>query len=284
MYQQDITRTRRTAFVVAIDHSLSMQEEITFGGMRMPKSHAVAIATNRLLDELVLRSTRDGQVRNYYDVAVVGYSNDRVYSMFGEQMSFISVERLAALQPPRMTVEFEWRLPSGSISRVTEEIPEWIEPRAGGSTPMVEMFQAVALLVEQWCANPANRESFPPMVINITDGTPDGGSEQELIAITERIRSASTSDGGTLLFNIHIGSDGGTRRLFPRKDELEPRNRSQYLMAKMSSTIPATFEDAVTSLRGDLAHPPFLAMGYNASMVEVIAMLNIGSYSIVDNK
>jgi hypothetical protein len=55
-------------------------------------------------------------------------------------------------------------------------------------------------------------------------------------------------------------------------------------MAEMSSLIPETFEDAVMNLRGDFAHPPFLAMGYNTTMVELIAMLNIGSYSIIDNK
>ena len=284
MYEQDITRARRTAFIITIDHSLSMKEEILFGGMRMPKSHAVAIATNRLIDELVLRSSRDGHTRNYYDVAVLGYSNNKVYSMLSDEIGFLPIDVLAAQGPRKMTVEFEWKLPSGATTKVTEFVPEWVQPLACGSTPMYEMFVYVSNLVKDWCDNPANKDSFPPMVINITDGTPSDSSEQELIEISEHIRSMGTSDGKTLLFNIHIGSDDSCKLFFPRRDELEPRNHFAYLMAEMSSTIPEAFEDAVMSLRGDFAHPPFLAMGYNTTMVELIAMLNIGSYSIIDNK
>lgn len=250
----------------------------------MPKSHAVAIATNRLLDELVLRSTREGQVRNYYDIAVLGYSNNAVYSMLDPNMLFMPIDMLAARQPQKMTVVFEWQLPTGAACHVTEHIPEWIKPMAGGSTPMCEMLSKVADMVEQWCANPANRESFPPMVINITDGTPSDGSEQSLIREAERIRAAGTEDGNTLLFNIHIGGAAGRSLVFPRREELDPRDYCARLLWEMSSIVPQGFEDAVMSLRGDYAQPPFSAMGYNASMVELIAMLNIGSYSVNDNR
>ena len=52
MYTQSITRSHRTAFVLLIDGSGSMAEEILFRGKRTTKAEAVASITNGLLFEL----------------------------------------------------------------------------------------------------------------------------------------------------------------------------------------------------------------------------------------
>ena len=75
-YTQSITRRHRTAFVLAIDQSGSMVEELEFRGRRTSKAAAVAEVANSLLSELLLRATREGEVRDYYDIAVVGYSGE----------------------------------------------------------------------------------------------------------------------------------------------------------------------------------------------------------------
>ena len=49
MYTQSITRSHRTAFVLLIDGSGSMAEEIDFRGRRMTKAEAVASITNVML-------------------------------------------------------------------------------------------------------------------------------------------------------------------------------------------------------------------------------------------
>ena len=46
MYSQSVTRNHRTAFVLMIDESGSMAEEISFRGIRTSKAKAVAIITN----------------------------------------------------------------------------------------------------------------------------------------------------------------------------------------------------------------------------------------------
>ena len=76
MYTQSITRNHRTAFILAIDGSGSMAESILFRGRCMTKAEAVATITNDLLFELVERARRSDGVRDYYDIAVVGYSGD----------------------------------------------------------------------------------------------------------------------------------------------------------------------------------------------------------------
>ena len=80
MYTQSITRNHRTAFILAIDGSGSMAESILFRGRCMTKAEAVATITNDLLFELVERARRSDGVRDYYDIAVVGYSATTRYA------------------------------------------------------------------------------------------------------------------------------------------------------------------------------------------------------------
>lgn len=55
MYTQSITRRHRTAFLLAIDGSGSMAEEIRFRGLTSTKAEAVAAIANELLFELIER-------------------------------------------------------------------------------------------------------------------------------------------------------------------------------------------------------------------------------------
>ncbi len=55
MYTQSITRSHRTAFILAIDQSGSMAEKLLFRGRQTTKAEAVAEVTNRLLFELIER-------------------------------------------------------------------------------------------------------------------------------------------------------------------------------------------------------------------------------------
>ncbi len=280
-YTREITRAHRTAFVIAIDQSSSMQESVTVGDMTMCKAEAVALVSGRLIDELIMRARRDDGVRDYYDIAVIGYSGDSVYPLVGETCGFIPVTTLASNIPEHKSIIGKRVLPSGETVTVRQRVNGWITPRSQGNTPMYEMLLLVRELVEAWCAEPRNAESFPPMVFNITDGEPTDSSDDELRYAAMRLRSIATHDGNVLLFNIHISGHAGTESiLFPRADEIDADNRYARLLAEISSTAPEAMNDAVRSFRGDLASPPYLAMSYNASICEAVAMLNIGSRSI----
>ena len=97
MYTQSITRTHRTAIILAIDGSGSMAEKIRFRNRQMTKAEAVATITNDMLFELIERARRSDGVRDYYDIAVIGYSgDDEVYSLLPGGRELISVAELAA--------------------------------------------------------------------------------------------------------------------------------------------------------------------------------------------
>lgn len=285
MYSQSITRAHRSAFVLLIDGSGSMAEEIRFRGELLPKATVVARIANELIYELTERARRSEGVRNYYDIAVLGYSGeDCVRSLLDAQATeptFTAIDRLAEQPVEMIRTVSEFRRPDGSIALRPIDTPQWVCPEASGSTPMLEALRTARDLIRTWCTDPANSHSFPPTIFNITDGEATDGTDEELLEVARQIRSTATADGAALLINIHIASDEGGRTLFfPGEQETPHPNRHARLLHEASSVMPACFEEMIRSIKGAAAMPPFRGMSFNASATELIAMLNIGSISI----
>ena len=281
MYTQSITRNHRTAFILAIDCSGSMAESILFRGRRLTKAEAVAGITNDLLFELVERARRSDGIRDYYDIAVIGYSgDDEVRSLLPDGEELVPVSALAAREMPVRTEVIEHRLPDGSIALREIPAPSWIEPQAAGQTPMCEALRRVRDIAAEWTARAANAESFPPVVFNITDGEATDCDDEELRAVCNQIKALETADGNVLLINIHIAGDAGRHVFFPEAHEANYTNRYAALLYDCSSEMPAVFNEAIREAKGPGAVPPFRGMSYNASAAQLVTMLNIGSISV----
>lgn len=282
MYTQSITRSHRTAFVLLIDGSGSMAEEIDVHGRRMTKAEAVASITNGLLFELIERARRNDGVRDYYDIAVWSYSgNDEVYSLLPDGVEMISVAKLAALQVPMRREVVECRMPDGSTALREIPAPAWVAPEAAGQTPMYQALDQATELLDAWCRRPEHAESFPPTVFNITDGEATDCDDEELRSVAERLRGLRTCDGNVLLVNIHIAPGDSQRAVFfPSEEEAGYPNRYARLLYDCSSPMPEVFNEAIRDAKGPGALPPFRGMSYNASAEQLIAMLNIGSISV----
>ncbi len=282
MYTQSITRCHRTAFLLLIDASGSMAEEIHFHGRKRTKAEAVATIADDLLFELVERARRDDGVRDYYDIGVWAYSgNDNISPIIASEGEMISVEALSRIPTLIRREVIEYRLPDGSHS--LREIPTrcWCTPRAEGLTPMCEALRRARDRMAAWCAEPQNAESFPPVIFNITDGEATDSEEEDLRLVARQIRELSTADGWVLLINIHLGSDNEPGIFFPTENEVQRcRHRYARLLYELSSTMPPTFDNLIRSEKGAAFRPPFRGMSYNASATEVVTMLNIGSISV----
>ena len=135
MYTQSITRSHRTAFILAIDQSGSMAEKLLFRGRQTTKAEAVAEVTNRLLFELIERARRSDEVRDYYDIAVLGYSGDGIVSLLNDPEPLVPVSRLAALPVDFAETVVERRMPDGEATFRKISMPAWIAPKAVGQTP-----------------------------------------------------------------------------------------------------------------------------------------------------
>ncbi|WP_295935810.1 vWA domain-containing protein [uncultured Alistipes sp.] len=282
MYTQSITRNRRTAFILAIDCSGSMAESILFRERRMSKAEAVAAITNDLLFELIERARRTDGVRDYYDIAVLGYSgDDEVYSLLPGSEGLVSVSALAAREMPVRTEIIEHRLPDGNIALREIPAPAWIEPRAAGQTPMCEALRRVRDLVSDWTSRTANAASFPPVVFNITDGEATDCDERELRMVCDQIKTLATTDGNALLINIHIAAGDNNRTVFfPEAGQANYTNRYASLLYDCSSEMPPAFDNVIREAKGPGSMPPFRGMSYNTSATQLVTMLNIGSISV----
>ncbi|MCH5335363.1 MAG: VWA domain-containing protein [Alistipes sp.] len=278
-YTRSITRQHRTAFVLLLDSSGSMSEQVLFDGREVSKACAVAEAANRFLFELTERARRDDGIRDYYDIAVLSYHGDSVESLLSTDGGFISISELASRPAPDSVWSREHVLPDGRPTILTSTTPRRIEPRAEGRTPMYEAMLEARDLLRAWCADPANADSFPPVVINITDGEFSDCDEHEITDIARQIRSLATSDGNVLLLNIHIASGEDRPVIFPSPGEIADAGRNARIMADCSSRMPEAFEALIGQYRGPGARPPYIGMSLNAPANEILNIINIGSIS-----
>jgi hypothetical protein len=81
-YVAEISRTNPSCFIFLVDQSASMVDPIG-GEVRMSKADVVADALNRLLTELAIRCAKEEGVRDYFNVAALGYGGRSAQSAFG---------------------------------------------------------------------------------------------------------------------------------------------------------------------------------------------------------
>lgn len=277
MYRAPITRLNKAAFVILIDRSGSMAEEVTFEGRLCTKAEATVEAVNTLLEEIINRSYRDRFIGDYFDVAIIGYGGEGVESLLGS--GFKPITFVDSMYIPSRTKIVRHTLPSGRRCDTVVETRQWLEPQASGQTPMGKAFAKAYRMVASWCRKHPN--SFPPIVINITDGEATDVRAEKIRALAEQIKSTSTNDGGTLLMNIHLASqhDSEFRPLrFPAEGSQLPINRHSRLLYDISSTLPPIYNSSIEPSHNE--EPPFRAICYNAPIDDILGLLVIGSLSI----
>ncbi len=201
MYQQFLSRAEPGCIVFMLDRSESMRRP--WAGSRMTMAEGVARALNKILIELCVKCIKEsgGAPRDYVHIGIFGYGyrpSDRgqgVESALGGALrgrGIVPIQELA--RSPLALVEE----PSTDPYRPGSRMPIWVEPVAGYQTPMCEAFETVGRLVHLWTKE--HRTSFPPLIVNVTDGecsqlTYRGANLQTW---AERVMSVSTTDGPAL--------------------------------------------------------------------------------------
>lgn len=283
MYQRSITHNNRALFIFAIDCSTSMREMTRLNTIILSKAKAAALICNYFIDELLERARRNGVIRNYYDIAVIGYSGDDSFSMLTcADSELVSIERLAGHCPPLNTIHLEQQLPTGHTTSVPFMLHEWITPMHENSTPMYAAMTHIYDLVKQWCKEPDNRESFPPIVINISDGDCSDSEDSFLLDITDKIKATATEDGNTLIINIHLASvrSNTPSIVFPGEKSFKSNDHNCMLLYEMSSTIPQELETTIAALFNKNEKGPYRGVAYNSIACDILSIMNIGTRSI----
>jgi len=105
---------------------------------------------------------------------------------------------------------------------------------------MKAAMEKACALVAAWCD--AHPSSYPPTILNITDGESTDGSPEDAAAILRRLH---TDDGEALLFNLHVAGSGTREIIFP-DDELGIDDNGKLLF-RMSSGFPPHLLDRARS-------------------------------------
>jgi Mg-chelatase subunit ChlD len=268
-YAARMNSQRPGCFILMVDQSGSMNRKIA--GTEIRKRQAVADAVNSLLYEAVLRATGDDGVRHRFDIGVLGYGADQqgVQSAFGKDL--VPITEIAALaeQPQKRLVH----RPDGrgGVLQQTVELPIWFEPVVGkGKTLMYAAFERTLAAAKAWTRD--HQASFPPIVINITDG---GFTEKDPTPLVYEIQELCTQAGNALIFNCHVSETEGGVVTYPgptRAVRFEKRVRQLY---EMSSVLPELMRERARELGYDIEPE---ARGYvlNADAATLIDFLDIG--------
>src|SRR5579862_9631382 len=231
-YSAEISRANPSAFLFLIDQSQSMEAPFG-GGAGKSRAQGVADAINRLLQNLVIKCAKGEGVNDYYVVGVIGYGK-QVGPAFGGPLSgqhLVPISDVA--NSPTRVEERTKKIDDGAGGLIdqTVKFPVWFEPVADNGTPMAESFRLAHQLLETWVQNHQN--SYPPIVINITDGEYNSDPSAEARALT----GLSTQDGNVLLFNCHISGHASAPIVFPDNDAGLPDEWARKLFA-LSSPLP----------------------------------------------
>lgn len=271
-YTAEISRAQPACFIFLIDQSGSMGDQIGSGEGGVRKADAAADAINRTLQNLCVRCAREEGVRNFFSITVLGYSQG-VRPAFGGPLAgkeLIPISEVAE-HPARVDTRTK-RVPDGAGGLVEQSVrfPIWFEPVTNGDTPMCAAFYKAAEVAKSWIDQHPN--GFPPIVMNFTDGESSDGDPS---ALASTLRTLSSGDGATLLFNLHLSSHRASPVEFPSDESRLPDSYAKLLF-QMSSPLPPLFLSFAREERLPVSDG---ARGFvfNADLASVVKFLNIGT-------
>ena len=274
MYTAEINRRRPACLFLLIDQSFSMSEP--WGKEGHSKAEALMVSVNRLLGNAVIQCSKgDNRILDYFEVGVIGYGAEVQFALHGTNPGrpLLPISEVAA--SPRRIDEVMRKESDGAggIIQVPTSIPVWVDPVTNGPTPMGEALRVAERTLSAWCAE--HPTSFPPIVINLTDGMSTDGDPSVL---ADKVRSVQTNDGPVLMFNVHLSSMSFNEVLLPSSADTLPDDYAALLFS-MSSELPVQMAEAAAGL-GYSVRPGARGFLYNAQAASVIEFLDIGTRPI----
>ncbi|HEY3852911.1 MAG TPA: vWA domain-containing protein [Verrucomicrobiae bacterium] len=270
-YKQQISASKNLpgCLVLLLDQSGSMSEQ--FGADKRSKAVAAARAVNTALEELVDQCTSGESVRNYFHVGVIGYGAKAAQELLGGGSGPAGLLTTSELESKAQIEEIEKDEDDGTGKLKIEKRSKWFDPVYSGGTPMDEALKLATEKLQKWVATYPN--SFPPIVLNITDGEPNEPKPAELAA--QGLRQVCTNDGDTLLFNCHISASGLAAIKYPTSDQALPDEQSKWLFS-ISSDIPDSMLKKAQDAKLEVV-PGSRGFVYNAAGGQLIKFLRIGT-------
>lgn len=271
-YQAEISRANPSCFLFLIDQSGSMEDPFAGSDSKRRKADLLADAINRLLQNLVIKCAKEDGIRDYFSVGVIGYGN-KVGPALAGQLAGREIAPISDIgNMPARIEERKKKVEDGAggIIEQTIRFPIWFDPVCHGATPMCQALTTAHDVLSRWLAQ--HPDSFPPIVINITDGEATDGDPS---SAADALRKLATSDGNVLLFNVQLSAKEAAPIEFPAQPDPLPDQHAR-LMFELSSTLTPTMR-TVAQQEGYTVDEGSRGFVFNADMVSVIKFLDIGT-------
>jgi uncharacterized protein YegL len=273
-YQTEISRVKPTCFLFLVDHSSSMNEPVMGTEGNPKKSEFVAEALNRVLQSLVVSASKDLDIRQYYQVGIIGYGSEiqSILPAANEETHLAWIDEVYQ-NPLRIEDRIRQETDAeGQTIDITTKFPVWVEPFARGNTPMRQVFEVAYNVLAQWVMD--HPDSYPPTVINLTDGQSNDG---RVAVAAENLRSLSTTDGNVLVLTLHTSSHPFDQPVvFPSNVEEMP-DFSSRSMFEMSSPLPENLRRAAEEILGTELASSARGIVYNSDIAGIVQGLEIGT-------
>lgn len=283
-YSFRMTRETPGYFIFLLDQSYSMTD--TFAKTGEPLCVALADMINNWLEEMVSKATEDsGNVKNWFDISVLGYRTDGggesitepafVGNLSGRKRVSLSEIAENIFEMERKSVKW-FNDATGELDEAEIEKPVWVKPIAEGGTPLCNALHDAYYLVEEWI-NESDHDSqcFPPIVINITDAELNSG-DGDPVEYADPLTSLGTQDGSVLLFNCQITCQNYDALFCPGSAERLPNDEFAAKIFEMSSLIPESMLRVAAEDFPDLT-PQSRGMVYNGDNTSMIKLFNFGT-------
>lgn len=284
-YKQPWSRQRRGLLVFLLDQSGSMNEKVK--GQSYTNGHLATSILNQLIVTVINNAPTDAQTgrrKNYCDLIIFGYG-DTVTPLLNKAGTVVSVPDLA--EHPKdwhqvLVEQYDSR--KGKMIQVEEEQAFWIEYFANSSrTETAEAIINTYQVIQKWLEEDTRRrQSFPPVVINITDGMHNGKGNP--IEEARKLRELRTNDGQVLFFNCHLTSTNTSRLIFPsNKGQILSLGLSSQDQAgaqqlfDMSSIVPASMIKRAREVFSIALAPSSRGFMYNADGQDLVNFLTWGT-------
>ena len=272
----EISRANPASFLFLIDQSRSMEQKLAGQVGGISKMNAAADAVNRTIQAIAMRCSQGEEVRDYFHIGVIGYKTDEngnpilnsALSGTNLEDPYLSISEVAAIAKTetRLVKESDG---AGGLVEVDRTFAIWVEPEAEFGTPMSKAFGAAQKAIKTRSTEYGN--SYPPILINISDGEPSDGEPTQ---IAGEIMEEKTVHGNALIFNIHLSDKSAVPVAYPStKEGLDAFGE---MLFEMSSELPSLAAEAGRTLDIDI---PEGARGYvyNSNLESLVQFLEIGT-------
>ena len=262
-YSQLLSSSNPGLIIIMLDQSYSMTDPYQ---NNQNKADFAALAVNRMIGKIISACSSGKNIIDRCFVAVIGYSSD---------VNVLFLEKVSGLASNPKTITLKKKIPDGAggLVEVDEILQVFVESTANGGTNTTEAFQNAYLGAEKFISS--HPDSFPPIIINITDGEPNNFKT----ATTEanKLAQLKTSDGNVIVLNAHISSAKAGRIELPSNNDGFKNNKFAQFLFDISSVLPDNLAKRAKEV-GFNVQPNAKGFVFNADAETLIKLLNFVSF------